>query len=202
MTARVSLPAPVLGARRLRLTAETLDGAALLLRVVGASDDAALLTTPPPTPPTPMALPTWDAAALLALHVQHAALQALAAASAALSPVARGEAELASAALLLRMATAMREAAWLVEVLGAIAEGDDLDAWEPPADASELRLQIALGDLRDALAVWRDVARRAAIDGAGVADGASHVAALLEALPDHRRHAMEERRASRAAAAN
>jgi hypothetical protein len=149
-----------------------------------------------------MALPTWDAAALLALHVQHAALQALAAASAALSPVARGEAELAAAALLLRMATAMREAAWLVEVLGAIAEGDDLDAWEPPADASELRLQIALGDLRDALAVWRDVARRAAIDGAGVADGASHVAALLEALPDHRRHAMEERRASRAAAAN
>jgi len=200
MTARVALPAPVLGARRLRLTAEALDGAALLLRVVGASDDAALLTTPPPT--TPMALPAWDAAALLALHVQHAALQALAAASAALSPVARGEAELAAAALLLRMATAMREAAWLVEVLGAIAEGDDLDAWEPPADASELRLQIALGDLRDALAVWRDVARRAAIDGAGVADGASHVAALLEALPDHRRHAMEERRASRAAAAN
>ena len=200
MMARISLPAPVLGARRLRLTAETLDGAALLLRVVGASDDAALLTTPPPT--TPMALPAWDAAALLALHVQHAALQALAAASAALSPVARGEAELAAAALLLRMATAMREAAWLVEVLGAIAEGDDLDAWEPPADASELRLQIALGDLRDALAVWRDVARRAAIDGAGVADGASHVAALLEALPDHRRHAMEERRASRAAAAN
>jgi len=200
MTARVALPATVLGARRLRLTAETLDGAALLLRVVGASDDAALLTTPPPT--TPMALPAWDAAALLALHVQHAALQALAAASAALSPVARGEAELAAAALLLRMATAMREAAWLVEVLGAIAEGDDLDAWEPPADASELRLQIALGDLRDALAVWRDVARRAAIDGAGVADGASHVAALLEALPDHRRHAMEERRASRAAAAN
>ena len=201
MTARVSLPAPVLGARRLRLTAETLDGAALLLRVVGASDDAALLTTPP-TPASPMALPTWDAAALLALHVQHAALQALAAASAALSPVARGEAELAAAALLLRMATAMREAAWLVEILGAIAEGDDLDAWEPPADASALRLQIALGDLRDALAVWRDVARRAAIDGAGVADGASHVAALLEALPDHRRHAMEERRASRAAAAN
>jgi len=200
MMARISLPAPVLGARRLRLTAETLDGAALLLRVVGASDDAALLTTPPPT--TPMALPTWDAAALLALNVQHAALQALAAASAALSPVARGEAELAAAALLLRMATAMREAAWLVEVLGAIAEGDDLDAWEPPADASALRLQIALGDLRDALAVWRDVARRAAIDGAGVADGAAHVAALLEALPDHRRHAMEERRASRAAAAN
>jgi hypothetical protein len=201
MTARVSLPAPVLGARRLRLTAESLDGAALLLRVVGASDDAALLTTPP-TPPTPMALPAWDAAALLALHVQHAALKALAAASAALSPVARGEAELAAAALLLRMATAMREAAWLVEVLGAIAEGDDLDAWEPPADASALRLQIALGDLRDARAVWRDVARRAAIDGAGVADGAAHVAALLEALPDHRRHAMEERRASRAAAAN
>jgi len=200
MTARVALPAPVLGARRLRLTAEALDGAALLLRVVGASDDAALLTTPPPT--TPMALPAWDAAALLALHVQHAALQALAAASAALSPVARGEAELAAAALLLRMATAMREAAWLVEVLGAIAEGDDLDAWEPPADASELRLQIALGDLRDALAVWRDVARRAAIDGAGVEGGAAHVAALLEALPDHRRHAMEERRASRAAAAN
>ena len=200
MTARVALPAPVLGARRLRLTAEALDGAALLLRVVGASDDAALLTTPPPT--TPMALPAWDAAALLALHVQHAALQALAAASAALSPVARGEAELAAAALLLRMATAMREAAWLVEILGAIAEGDDLDAWEPPADASELRLQIALGDLRDALAVWRDVARRAAIDGAGVEGGAAHVAALLEALPDHRRHAMEERRASRAAAAN
>ena len=200
MTARVALPATVLGARRLRLTAETLEGAALLLRVVGASDDAALLTTPPPT--TPMALPAWDAAALLALHVQHAALQALAAASAALSPVARGEAELAAAALLLRMATAMREAAWLVEVLGAIAEGDDLDAWEPPADASELRLQIALGDLRDALAVWRDVARRAAIDGAGVEGGAAHVAALLEALPDHRRHAMEERRASRAAAAN
>jgi hypothetical protein len=201
MTARVSLPAPVLGARRLRLTAESLDGAALLLRVVGASDDAALLTTPP-TPPTPMALPAWDAAALLALHVQHAALQALAAAAAALSPVVRGEAELAAAALLLRMATAMREAAWLVEILGAIAEGDDLDAWEPPADASALRLQIALGDLRDALAVWRDVARRAVGDDAGVADGAAHVAALLEALPDHRRHAMEERRASRAAAAN
>ena len=202
MTARVSLPAPVLGARRLRLTAETLDGAALLLRVVGASDDAALLTTPPPTPPTPMALPAWDAAALLALHVQHAALQALAAASAALSPVARGEAELAAAALLLRMATAMREAAWLVEVLGAIAEGDDLDAWGPPADASALRLQIALRDLRDARAAWQGAASRAGVHGAGVADGVAHVAALLEALPDHRRHAMEERRASRAAAAN
>ena len=201
MTARVALPATVLGARRLRLTAETLDGAALLLRVVGASNDAALLTTPPPTPPTPMALPAWDAAALLALHVQHAALQALAAAPKA-PPAARGAAELAAAALLLRMATAMREAAWLVEVLGAIAEGDDLDAWEPPADASALRLQIALGDLRQALAVWRDVARRAVGDDAGVADGAAHVAALLEALPNHRQHAMEERRASRAAAAN
>jgi len=195
-----SLPAPVLGARRLRLTAETLDGAALLLRVVGASDDAALLTKPP-TPTTPMALPAWDAAALLALHVQHAALRALAAAQKA-PPAARGEAELAAAALLLRMATAMREAAWLVEVLGAIAEGDDLDAWEPPAAASALRLQIALGDLHRALAVWRDVARRAAIDGAGVEGGAAHVAALLAALPDHRRRAMEERRAGRAAAAN
>jgi len=201
MTARVSLPAPVLGARRLRLTAETLDGAALLLRVVGASDDAALLTTPPSTPASPMALPAWDAAALLALHVQHAALQALAAAQKA-PPAARGAAELAAAALLLRMATAMREAAWLVEVLGAIAEGDNLDAWEPPADASALRLQIALGDLRDALAAWREAASRAGVHGAGGADGAAHVAALLEALPDHRRHAMEERRASRAAAAN
>jgi len=201
MTARVSLPAPVLGARRLRLTAETLDGAALLLRVGGASDGAALLTTPPPTPPTPMALPTWDAAALLALHVQHAALQALAAARTA-PPAARGAAELAAAALLLRMAVAMREAAWLVEVLGAIAEGDDLDAWEPPADASALRLQIALRGLRDAQAAWREAAARAGVHGAGVDAGAARVAALLEALPDHRRHAMEERRASRAAAAN
>jgi len=201
MTARVSLPATVLGARRLRLTAETLDGAALLLRVVGASNDAALLTTPPPTPPTPMALPAWDAAALLALHVQHAALQALAAAPKA-PPAARGAAELAAAALLLRMATAMREAAWLVEVLGAIAEGDDLDAWGPPADASALRLQIALRDLRDARAAWQGAASRAGVHGAGVADGVAHVAALLEALPDHRQHAMEERRASRAAAAN
>jgi len=201
MTARVALPATVLGARRLRLTAETLDGAALLLRVVGASNDAALLTTPPPTPPTPMALPAWDAAALLALHVQHAALQALAAAPKA-PPAARGAAELAAAALLLRMATAMREAAWLVEVLGAIAEGDDLDAWGPPADASALRLQIALRDLRDARAAWQGAASRAGVHGAGVADGVAHVAALLEALPDHRQHAMEERRASRAAAAN
>jgi hypothetical protein len=199
MTARVSLPAPVLGARRLRQTAGARDGAARLLRGVGASDDAALLTTPPPT--TPMALPAWDAAALLALNVQHAALQALAAAQKA-PPAARGAAELAAAALLLRMATAMREAAWLVEVLGAIAEGDNLDAWEPPADASALRLQIALGDLRDARAAWREAAARAGVHGAGVADGAARVAALLEALPDHRRHAMEERRASRAAAAN
>ena len=201
MTARVSLPAPVLGARRLRLTAETLDGAALLLRVVGASNDAALLTTPPPTPPTPMALPAWDAAALLALHVQHAALQALAAAPKA-PPAARGAAELAAAALLLRMATAMREAAWLVEILGAIAEGDNRDAGEPPADASALRLQIALRDLRDARAAWQGAASRAGVHGAGVADGVAHVAALLEALPDHRQHAMEERRAGRAAAAN
>ena len=201
MTARVSLPAPTLGARRLRLTAEALDGAALLLRVVGASDDAALLTPPPPETPTPLALPAWDAAALLALHVQHAALHALAAATEA-SPAARGAAELAAAALLLRMAAALREAAWLVEVLGAIAEGDDLDAWEPPADAAALRLQIALRDLRRALEAWQDAARRAAVAGAGVDEGAAHVAALLATLPDHRRHAMEERRHVRAAATN